>query len=67
MWYTYIIENKQDKGDKQMKEFIMVYLYLIIALYGSILIGYILYRISKFLGILKTLGLEEAEKKKKRR
>ena len=50
-----------------MKEFIMVYLYLIIALYGSILIGYILYRISKFLGILKTLGLEEAGKKKKRR
>ena len=50
-----------------MKEFVMVYLYLIIALYGSILIGYILYRISKFLGILKTLGLEEAGKKKKRR
>ena len=48
-----------------MKEFIMIYLYLIIALYGSILIGYILYRISKSLGILKTL--EEAGKKKKRR
>ena len=50
-----------------MKEFVMVYLYLIIALYGSILVGYILYRISKPLGILKTLGLEEAGKKKKRR
>lgn len=50
-----------------MKEFIMIYLYLIIALYGSILIGYILYRISNSLGILKTLGLEEAGKKKKRR
>ena len=49
-----------------MKEFIMVYLYLIIALYGSIL-GYILYRISKSLSILETLGLEEAGKKKKRR
>ena len=50
-----------------MKEFIMVYLYLIIALYGSILAGYILYRVSKSLGILETLGLEEAGKKKKRR
>lgn len=46
-----------------MKEFIMIYLYLIIALYGSILVGYILYRVSKFLGILETLGLEKRKRR----
>ena len=46
-----------------MKEFIMIYLYLIIALYGSILVGYILYRVSKCLGILETLGLEKRKRR----
>ena len=46
-----------------MKEFIIIYLYLIIALYGSILVGYILYRVSKALGILKTLGLEKRKRR----
>ena len=49
-----------------MKEFIMIYLYLIIALYGSILAGYILYRVSKSLGILETLGLEKRKEKEKK-
>ena len=49
------------------KRFIFGMIYLTVALYGSILGGYILYRVSKSLGILETLGLEEAGKKKKRR